>query len=391
MDGLDLSRTAQSGSWDVDTLDDIQIEQGRDKPYKDKFVNDDNDYDDEIETVEHDQLPSVEQVRANAHLNDKYYHSSSSSCRRCLSWICIISTIVILVVVGFIVGLKKDSFSVQKGISGANEQAAAKYLQASISDPRSFEDPESPQVQALKWMIHKDPLKLSIPKTSDEPKDTPFVQRYIVTVFVMAFVPTNVRKDLKLLTNSHECTWNSEWKRTDGSTLRMGFFCNDAQQINKIVIQTLGLLGEVPVETYFLKQLNHLALDSNTLQGEIPMIPALTHLSLSFNQLTGTVPDYIGQMTRLEHLNLSENQLLGYIPTGMEKLAENLQYFSILGNELVGGLHSIFQLSNLEELYMGYNSLDGGLSNDSFHKMSNLRILKMNNNKVCRRGVMRVL
>lgn len=352
----------QGGSWDIDPMDDVEISQSldEDERYTDAV--------EEHEEHEHDQLPSVEQVRANAHIDGTVNPSNKQK----ILWK-FLAFVILTISVAF------GIFASRNSVLDKREAAALKYLQGSISDRESFLKSDSPQSRALRWMLYQDPLQLKVPEKGED--DSQFVQRYILAVFIIALVPSKVRPSLHLLTETHECDWNSIWKRSDGSTASMGIFCNDKQEVDRIILQTLGLSGEIPQETQLLEQLSMLALDSNHIHGEIPMISTLTHLSLAFNQFTGSLPDYLGRMPNLLHLSLSENLFEGRIPSAIESLP-NLQFIAINGNELTGGIDSFFQLTSLEEIYMGFNSLSDSFSNASFNKLSNLRILDMNNNKL---------
>ena len=64
---------------------------------------------------------------------------------------------------------------------------------------------------------------------------------------------------------------------------------------------------------------------------------------------------------------------------------DKLKRLSILaldGNELTGHIQPLFSLSSLQELYLGYNSLTSQLSNESFQKQTNLRVLECSNNRI---------
>jgi Leucine-rich repeat (LRR) protein len=276
-----------------------------------------------------------------------------------------------------------------------------------VSHTTALDDPNSPQTQALKWMLYGDPLQLPLPIQRDDP----FVQRYIIATFVFAVIPpsssSEVRQEFGMLSTKHECLWNSEWKRADDDhsmdSIRMGILCNhdyydhdkegeqgidsesDGESSNHsvkaIIIKSAGLHGTLPPELESLYRLEKLALDGNKIQGEIPVMPYLRYLSLAYNELTGYIPTHFSEMTRLTILSMSENALQGSIPRSFAAM-EDLKILALDGNELTGGLGYIYPLTNLEEIYLSYNSLDDQLSNGSFGKMSRLKVIDMKSNRL---------
>ena len=95
---------------------------------------------------------------------------------------------------------------------------------------------------------------------------------------------------------------------------------------------------------------------------------------MAYNYIEGKLPKFLGLMTDLEELVLTENLLSGSIPEEIQELT-NLRRFSIGGNEIAGGIQYLFELTGLEEIYGGFNSLEDVFDNDSFGKLINLRVL----------------
>jgi Leucine-rich repeat (LRR) protein len=150
--------------------------------------------------------------------------------------------------------------------------------------------------------------------------------------------------------------------------------------VTSITIKSAGLLGELPFELESLKSLQHVELDGNQLKGDIPVMPYLRYLSLSYNAFTGYVPDHFSEMTRLEVFSMSENALQGSLPKSLSALT-NLKLLALNGNELTGGLAEIYPLTSLEELYLQYNSFEDHLSNGSFNRLSDLKVLDAKSNR----------
>jgi Leucine-rich repeat (LRR) protein len=390
-----------SKSWEG--MDDVRLEEQEEDDDASSYDDDDD------EPHDTSQLPSVEQIRANAHLanahlnlqddddkteNDSDNGATATKLPNRLSWcqVAVVGTCMVLAMALVGVGLGMVRQTQVRGPTAA----ARHYLElADISQAARFADAHSPQSKALKWMVQEDPRHLQLgqedPNTdtnididanTDANTDAAdFVQRYVVAVFIEALVPVEARDSFYFFSGQHECDWNSEWYRSDASVVTMGIMCDDQQHVTDIVLQTVGLEGDIPLEIYFLPRLSTLALDVNHIGGAVPMIPTLTSLSLAYNELTGEIPTYVGLMTNLEDLTLSENLLQGTIPGDIEKLA-NLKILALDGNDLTSGLHSVYHLVHLEEIYLGFNTLEDGLDNASFQKLTNLNVLDLKNNKL---------
>lgn len=343
----------------------------------------------------HDQLPSVEEIKAGAHFG----RQRRAKCRPKnlplllgLGAFCLGGFILMIISVRKSHQYKKAVASITTGVR--------------VSLPGALEDPTSPQSQALAWMLHHDPLQLPLPRQRDDP----FVQRYIVAVFVFALAPSSGTRDaFGLLSAEHECLWNSEFKRADDDHAmegtRMGILCNheaynsekdeelEAEKegesyradsnpkVKAIVMKSAGLVGEIPPEMESLYGLEKLSLDGNKIAGDMPVMPYLLYLSLAHNDLTGYVPTHFSEMTRLTTLSMSENALQGGLPKGLAALTQ-LKLLAMDGNQLTGGLSYLYSLTNLEEIYLSYNSFEDTLSNGSFGKLTKLKVVDMKSNRL---------
>lgn len=370
-------------------------------PYSDSlYLNDDIPYSDSIDSLDlndvnlnshsadysdddydhADQLPSVEQIRANGYLDKN--GSSAGGTPIGSSWRFRIGLVgvMILFLMGIAIGFSTKQPSTSTG-TDSQTQAAQEFLGSldmGISDALTFSNPKSPQSQALKWMLTTDPIDWGIPSYANDP----FVQRYIAAVFLFTLIrnPLGIQ-DIPFLQQGHECQWLADFVRPDQSSLIMGFICNDSLEITDIVFQTTELKGQVPSELAHLPKLEKLLLDVNMITGVIPVIPSLTHLSLGINMLDGSLPSSFDIMTNLQVLVLSENMLEGSLPENMSELTK-LQVLGLRGNQLTGDITPIYSMLELQELYLGFNSFSAALDNTSFFRLSNLKVLDANNNKI---------
>ncbi len=280
-----------------------------------------------------------------------------------------------LAVAGAIMGSLLDSDDRGPTVS------AMTYLEyLNITSADVFSNTQSPQRKAVEWIMHRDPLKLGI-------TDKGFVQRYVVAVMAYAVtVPSPntalLQDTLNFLSGYHECEWQAKLEsRKDNTALFMGVFCDDQKKVTKIILPTLGLTGELPKELGSLENLKKIVFDANGLTGLIPYVPSLTSLSLAYNNLDGSLPSHIGLMTDLEELILTENLISGGIPANIQNLTR-LKRIALGGNELTDGIHNLFHLPKLEEIYGGFNSFKDNFDNDSFGRLTHLKVLDFKNNKL---------
>ena len=348
------------------------------KPYEDNEIDDfrlTEDPDDLGEDHRLDQLPSVEQIRANRHL-EGIKGTKSSSKKRLYRMTCIIGTMLLFL--GVVVAFTKNNKFLKQP---SEEELAIEFLtNNNISNIQVLRDAQTPQFLALQWMIHENALPYTMPTMVNDS----FVQRYLVAVFCFSLCPwLQDNNQLPILaSDTHECDWSSNWQRKDGETMKLGVGCNVQKQVTKLVFPTLGLNGTLPDELSLLPNLEQLILDVNHIAGTVPVISSLVHLSISHNHLEGTIPLTIGSnMNSLQVFDVSYNNLQGTVPPSMNQLT-NLKFLSFSGNSISGSIYPMMNLASLEELYLGYNKFSSNLSGDSFRLLTNLRVLAANDNKL---------
>ena len=266
----------------------------------------------------------------------------------------------------------------------------------SAGDLADLKDAKTPQRKALQWLANEDKLQIEIPKNFNDEIHEAFSQRYSVAVLAFAW-GENVLRPLGFLSGKSECDWNTDFQRPDISTLKMGIICDDqGKRVEKIVLQTLGLTGELPTELGNLVDLTRIHLDGNNFQGQIgPQFHRLSNLrdlTITRNQLTGRLPAFFGRLNNLHHVELSFNQLSGSISSGFHEGSGNndatvdggqsqIQILGLDHNKFSGSLDSVEKLSSLQELYLNDNKLTGRVV-DHFKGFKNLGILDLSSNKL---------
>ncbi|VVA22178.1 PREDICTED: LRR receptor [Prunus dulcis] len=146
------------------------------------------------------------------------------------------------------------------------------------------------------------------------------------------------------------------------------------------------------IPDYFgnMNSLAYLTLPDSRLKGGIPnsfaKLCRLRELDLWANSLSGQLSDFVetlskcAQMT-LERLDISYTNISGSLPDLTNFLS--LKDLSLRGNNLSGRIpESIGQMSKLETIYFGRNSLEGVISESHFSKLSKLTYLDLSSNSL---------
>uniref|UniRef100_A0A0R0FER8 Uncharacterized protein n=1 Tax=Glycine max TaxID=3847 RepID=A0A0R0FER8_SOYBN len=128
------------------------------------------------------------------------------------------------------------------------------------------------------------------------------------------------------------------------------------------------------------------------LEGPIPdgfgkVMNSLEVLDLSGNKLQGEIPSFFGNMCALQSLYLSNNKLKGEISSFFQNSSWCNRYIFkslyLSYNRLTGMLpKSIGLLSELEDLYLAGNSLEGDVTESHLSNFSKLQSLSLSENSL---------
>ena len=198
---------------------------------------------------------------------------------------------------------------------------------------------------------------------------------------------------------SHECEWFSMWPaevKSTCPTFNAGSNRFDHHDFTSLVLRgedffTKDKEGRKPVlkgtiapELSMLTSLHRLDVGAQKLEGSIP--PALTELSLSLkdivlynNVLTGTIP--LSFYTHTERLWLSRNNFdPSFIPP---TVGSRLTSLGLTDAHITGSIPSeLFAATNLNELYLSFNNIDGGIPTEIGIIGSSLQHLELFYNKI---------
>ncbi|XP_068646286.1 receptor-like protein EIX2 [Aristolochia californica] len=135
---------------------------------------------------------------------------------------------------------------------------------------------------------------------------------------------------------------------------------DDNDYKDKLLVTTKNQILEY---TRILPLVTSLDLSNNDLVGDVPdeltRLVGLHTLNLSGNHFTGKIPENIGNLNLLESLDLSKNQFLGLIPQSLSNMT-SLVYLNLSYNNLSGTIPTGPQLQLLDKSsYIGNAQLCG--------------------------------
>ncbi|CAB9515253.1 LRR receptor-like serine threonine-protein kinase [Seminavis robusta] len=224
---------------------------------------------------------------------------------------------------------------------------------ARVSEPSAFVNPNSPQSQALKWLVYQD-------QTIQIPTDTLAAEGDIMNSSQLYYSSNNETFHWKLVQryalmvlafSTNGATWRGivPWEEMvdvdECHSHFQGIGCDEVLgKVNVVNLDYRKLGGKIPVEIGLLTDLTYLDLSRNHLEGHIPhsiyhRLTNLEHLALSHNEIAFSLSNDIGKLTALNALVVSNTHLSGTLPATMAQLTELREFF-----------HSIKHWPNLEVL-----------------------------------------
>ncbi|KAK9068709.1 hypothetical protein SSX86_012824 [Deinandra increscens subsp. villosa] len=173
-----------------------------------------------------------------------------------------------------------------------------------------------------------------------------------------------------------------------------GIMCDKSNRVISINLQSKSLTGTLPSEINQLSQLQTLAVERNSISGDLPTLANLTNLRQIFldsNNFASIPPDFFSGLNGLQIVSISDNPDLSpwSIPETLDQ-SDKLHSFLASNAKITGNLPEIFdRLYNLQNLRLSYNNLTGKLP-ESFAG-SQIQNLLLNNQLLGLSGTLDVI
>ncbi|KAJ0768373.1 putative protein kinase RLK-Pelle-LRR-IX family [Helianthus annuus] len=157
----------------------------------------------------------------------------------------------------------------------------------------------------------------------------------------------------------------STWK-TNNFCDWEGITCDNSNRVTSVNLSSKSLTGTLPLDLNNLSQLKTLALQRNSLSGDLPTLANLTLLEqvlLDNNNFVSVPSGFFSGLTNLQTISISDNPNLSpwSLPNDLTQSA-SLQSFAASNANIIGSIPDIFyNFPNLENLRLSYNNLIGAL------------------------------
>ena len=266
----------------------------------------------------HDQLPSVEEAKTNAGVSEL---TNAQKRLRCFGIAVAAALLLLVATIVPVVVLTQDN----EGSGGSRMKAVTNYLgDLGVSDLAALRNEETPQYKAAKWIADIDGYSISIPK--DPPlagARNSFVERYVLAVLYFASGGPLWRHQMGFLSPRDHCSWNQQYL-TQGGTILLGVnSCEMVANTNERFVSVIGLskFCVVSSEGFGCRSGD----DSDYCSSpHFPLLPALLFCVAPVgNELTGTFPKELKFLHALEvFVGHSNPGMTGNFPEGFRTLAK---------------------------------------------------------------------
>ena len=262
------------------------------------------------------------------------------------------SLLLLIVIIILSVGFANDLFrstsdrsnskpSIYNNLTSSEELAERLYeylITVAVNGAEAFNDPVSPESQALAWMQYEDALDLDPDKSE---KRFRIDQRFALATLWFQSDYDWFRQNNWL--SGHECSWEGVICIRDDS-LAGGV-------VRRLSLEQNNLQGNIPMNLHLLNNMTHLNLSGNRIHGEIPKsfssIVTLEEFYLHDNLLSREFSVDFSKMSKLLDVNLSNNQFKGTIPASLYKVS-SIGRIKLDNNRFSGGISDdIGDLANL--------------------------------------------
>ncbi|KAL8141875.1 hypothetical protein V2J09_014907 [Rumex salicifolius] len=159
--------------------------------------------------------------------------------------------------------------------------------------------------------------------------------------------------------------------------------------LRRLHLTDVSIDSNLPQIIFNLSKLVSLDLAGCGLRGEFPaanantsMLPRVTEIDLTLNMLTGIIPGWIFTRPSLKFLSLDNNLFTGISEFEIGSTS-SMTWFDAHSNHLQGKIpDGVFELHNLEDLYLQENNLMGTIPLSRIHKLQRIKELFLSDNSL---------
>jgi Leucine-rich repeat (LRR) protein len=307
----------------------------------------------------HDQLPSVEELKARVE-----HQPVNSGKKRKIFLVASGLAVLVALITIIAVAVSKTSHSTSNTeIQGRLAEVENLLFENGISTLPALRERRSPQRLAAAFVADGDLFQAEMTGSGYNK----FIERYVLAVLYYEFDGPEWTNNYNFLSARDHCEWSVVVSRPAGDFIK-GVECNAEGRVIGLDLSNNNLNGyHIPNEIQHLKYMQKLHMHNNKLGGNIPYymkeMKHLKSIGLMDAGLVGSIPEWFGDMTQLTTLALSQNEFHGSIPSSIAKLSD-LRILGLDNLGLSGNIRPVKGLKKLEALYLEDNTLTGNLSSD---------------------------
>lgn len=262
-----------------------------------------------------------------------------------------------------------------------HEEIAHLVVSENWSAAEDVELVDSPRYKAIEWLADIDEQQLDIAVSSD------FRQRYVMAVLYYSMGGSGwYAGQFPAMTNKDVCEWQLGQEDEDGNLIVRGVRCFGSPFIKELDFTSGDLEGSIPGEIALLYDLEGLYLGVNDIVGEIitriGSLQSLQSLHLNDNNLVGEFPQFLGFMASMQSLDLSRNNLHGSLPSPefIKEGFKRLERLALGYNDFVDDISKLSVLESIRELDLSNCSFSGDFTNELLNSWPDITVLDMSDN-----------
>jgi hypothetical protein len=193
----------------------------------------------DIEEQVHDQLPSVEEAKAN--LEHKPAGTFSSKRTLCAGVAFVLLVVVITLLAVLVPRSSTTSYKSGSAYTPTSrqEEVIQLLLHNKITPEPSLRDRYSAQARAVQFVADGDSFQMAINEDTVEK----FVERYALAVLWYHFKGIGWTYKLNFMTSQNHCNWFERFTTIAGDNLREGVLCNAQGHVTTLMLGKLSMFN----------------------------------------------------------------------------------------------------------------------------------------------------